>query len=139
MKFLKKLWESIKALYLKLKPETKRAIVIAIEVTSRLNNFVQSGTADIITALIPGISDDRIKDRLRIILPEVLKSLKLAENALDDPEEIVKEAIEKLRSLEGDAKSGFLHIIAAMIARKLANIEWSDTVAVVEYKYIGKI
>lgn len=135
MKFLKKLWESIKALYLKLKPETKRAIVIAIDVTSRLNNFVNSGAADIITALIPGTADDRLKEKLRVIIPEVLKSLKLAENALDNPEEIIKEAVEKLKDLDGDAKRGFLHIIAAMITRKLANIEWSDTVAVVEYKY----
>ena len=135
MKFLKKLWEQIKALYLSLRPDTKHAIIVSIEVTTKLNNFVQSGTADILTAIIPGTLDDRMKDKLRIILPEVLKALHLAGYVSDHPQEIVSEAIERLKKMEGDAKSGMLHIIASMITRKLTKIKWSDTVAVVEYRY----
>ena len=135
MKFLKKLWERIKALYLNLRPDTKHAIIVAIEVTSKLNNFVQSASADVLTAIIPGTLDDRMKEKLRIILPEVLKALKLAETGVDNPEAVILEAIKRLKELEGDAKSGILHVIAAMITRKLTQIKWSDTVAVVEYKY----
>ena len=137
MKFLTKLWERIKALYLSLKPETKRAIAISIEVTTRLNNFVNSTEADILTALIPGNADDRIKENLRIILPEVLKELRLADSSMQSSDTIIRHAISKIDQLSGDAKSGFLHLIAVMIARKLNNISWSDAVATVEYKYVN--
>ena len=135
MSFFSRLWEQIKALYLKLKPEAKRAIAVAIEVTTRLNKFVNSTEADLLTAIIPGTADDRLKERLRIILPQVLIELQLADEAVTHPSRIVLQGMQSLNKLSGDAKSGFLHLIAAMITRKLNDISWSDAVATVEYKY----
>ena len=137
MKFITKLWERIKALYLSLKPETKRAIHIAIEVTTRLNNFVNSTEADILTAIIPGNADDRVKEKLRIILPKLLQELGLANELLSDSNGVMFDGIKAISKLKDDAKSGFLHIIAVMIARKLNDIKWSDAVATIEYKYVN--
>jgi hypothetical protein len=48
-------------------------------VTENIKNFTDSPVADVLTVLIPGDIDDKIKDWLRAKLPVILTELKLVD------------------------------------------------------------
>lgn len=142
-KFLAKLWQQIKTFFGGIPAELQKAIHIGVEVTERLKTFVDSPVADILTALIPGNTDDRIKVALRQALPGLLVQLKLADAVanLNDPEQITAAAIKTLQSLTGDLKSAFLHNLSILIAQVAADgkLSWQDGAYVMEWYYQQKL
>ena len=70
--FLKKIWGGIKSIFNDLPHDLKNAVHIGVVVTENVKNFVDSGNADILTAIIPTEVDDVIKTRLRANLPRIL-------------------------------------------------------------------
>ncbi len=140
--FLSKLWNSIKSLFGSFPADLKDAIHIGAVVTENIKNFVESPAADILTALIPGTIDDAMKTILRAKLPNLLISLKLADNcgSLSDPAEITACAIKVLQSMEGDIKSAFLHNLSVLVAQAAADgkLSWSDGVYLLEWYYQNK-
>lgn len=140
--FLKNLFSKIEKLFNKMQPLLKDAIQIGVTITEKLNTFVNSPEADIITALIPSTLDDAIKDKLRIALPKILAELKLVGNCANetDPDKIVACAIQALQQLDGDIKSAFLHNLSILIAQVAADgkLSWSDGVYVLEWYYQNK-
>lgn len=137
--FLSKIWASIKSLFDGLPNEFKIAIQIGVTVVENIKKVVDSPVADIITALIPGDVDDKIKDLLRAKLPIILTELKLADNCtgLTDSNEITLCAIKVLQSLDGDVKSAFLHNLSILIAQVAADgkLSWNDGVYILEWYY----
>lgn len=140
--FLAHIWDAIKKLFEGLPEEFKKAIHIGVVVTENVKNFVDSGVADIITAIIPGDLDETIKEKLRAALPEILIKLKLAEDCsnLATPNEIVVCALKVLQSVEGDFKSAFLHDLSILIAQVVADgrLSWQDGVYILQWYYDHK-
>jgi hypothetical protein len=95
--------------------------------------------ADVLTALIPGDIDDKVKDLLRAKLPVILTELKLADSCstLTDPNEITACAVKVLQGLDGDVKSAFLHNLSILVAEVAADgkLSWSDGVYILEWFY----
>lgn len=137
--FLTKIWKEIKNLFAGIPAELKTAIHIGVTVAENIKKFVNSPTADIITALIPGDIDDSIKNILRSKLPLILSELKLADNCqnIKDPTQLTTCAVSTLQNLEGDIKSSFLHTISILVAEITADgkLTWSDGVYLLEWYY----
>ena len=137
--FLSKIWNQVKALFDGIPAELKIAIHVGVIVTENIKNFVDSPAADVLTALIPGDIDDKIKNWLRAKLPVILTELKLADSCgtLTDPNEITACAVKVLQGLDGDIKSGFLHNLSILLAQVAADgkLTWSDGVYVLQWYY----
>jgi len=101
--------------------------------------FVDSPAADILTALIPGDVDDKIKDLLRAKIPVILSELKLADTCqnITDPTQLTTCAVKVIQSLDSDIKNAFLHDLAILVARAAADgqLSWSDGVYLLEWYY----
>ncbi|MGY4539620.1 hypothetical protein ACVW0P_004056 [Mucilaginibacter sp. UYNi724] len=140
--FFSKIWGTIQSLFNKFPSEIRSAVHIAVTVTENVKRFVDSPVSDILTTLIPGDIDDKIKQSLRSALPVILTNLKLADKCgeLTDSEEIIKCAVKTLQGLDSNVKSAYLHNLSVMIARVAADGEltWSDGVCVVEWYYKNK-
>ncbi|MFD0765195.1 hypothetical protein ACFQZI_10065 [Mucilaginibacter lutimaris] len=137
--FLKNIWGAIQSLFSKFPSEIKMAVQVAVMVTESVKKFIDSPLADVLTAIIPGDTDDKIKKMLRSELPGILINLKLANECgnLSDPEEITKCAINTLQKMDKDIRSVFLHNLSVLIAQIAADgkLTWSDGVTVVEWYY----
>lgn len=147
MNFFKKLWTGIQKVFNALPKEFKSAIHIGVTVVDKMKAFVESGTADVITAIIPGDVDDKIKDALRKYLPKIVVEMKLAEqcSGLTDPNEIVACAIKTLQQIGGDwisddAKKNFYDSLAVLIAQVASDgkLTWDDAKAVIKWYYDHK-
>jgi len=129
----------IRDLFAKFPEELKKAVHVGVVITENLKKFVDSGVADVITAIIPGDWDDDLKIKLRQQLPIILVNLKLADACADetDPDKIVACAIKTLQSIEGNFNSAFLHSLSILIADIAADgkLSWSDGVYVLQYYY----
>ena len=137
--FLSRIWQQIKSLFEGIPTELKTAVHIGVVITENIKTFVDSPAADILTVLIPGDIDDKVKELLRAKLPAVLTELKLADNceALTDPNEITACAIKILQGLDGDVKSAFLHNLSVLVAQVAADgkLSWSDGVYILQWFY----
>jgi len=139
---LKKIWGGIRNIFNDLPDDLKNAIHIGVVVTENVKNFVDSGNADILTAIIPGEVDDLIKARLRANLPKILTELKLADKCagLTDTSAIVKCAIDTLQQTEGDFKSAFLHDLSILVAQVASDgkLDWKDGTYILQWYYTHK-
>jgi hypothetical protein len=137
--FLAKLWNSTRSLFNKLPPAIKTAVHLGVIITENIKNFVDSPLVDVLTDVIPGDTDDKIKQALRTGLPILLINLKLAQNcsASTNPHEITKCAIKTLQNLDSEIKSAYLHNLSVLISRLVADgkLNWSDGVCIVEWYY----
>jgi hypothetical protein len=136
---LTKIWNQIQNLFTGVPKEIKTAIHIGVLVTEHIKSFIDSPIADILTAIIPGDLDDKIKLLLRAKLPEILSELKLVENCTDltNPDEITKCALQTLKGINENVKSAFLHNLSVLIAQVAADgkLTWSDGVYLSEWYY----
>ena len=137
--FLSKIWTSIEKIFNSLESKLKDAVHIGVLITANINNFVFSPAADVLTAIIPGDLDDKIKQLLRAKLPHILTQLKLVDTTaeLTDPDEIVRYAVMMLQTLDGDIRSAFLHNLSVMIAQVAADgkLSWADGVYILQWYY----
>ncbi|HVW97497.1 MAG TPA: hypothetical protein VHA56_16105 [Mucilaginibacter sp.] len=139
LSFLKRIWLSLTSLWSDLPADVKIAVAIGVRITENLKNLIDSPVVDIITLLIPGDIDDKIKQWLRGHLPEILSDLRLIESAagLTDPDEIVAAAMKTLAAMDKGIAGAFYHNIAVMVAQVAADgkLSWSDGVYILEYYY----
>lgn len=147
MSIFKKIWSAIKNIFDKLPKEFKTAIHIGVTVVDKMKSFVESETADVISSIIPGDIDDKIKGLLRQYLPRIVTEMKLAEQCseLTDPNEIVACAIKTLQQIGGDwisddAKKNFYDSLAVLIAQVASDgkLTWDDAKAVIKWYYDHK-
>lgn len=142
MSFFSRLWDHVKALFGGLPKDLKVAIHIGVSVVEGMKTVVDSPVADVITAIIPGDIDDKIKDVLRAKIPTILTEMKLADSCsgLTDPNEITACAIKVLQGLGGDVKSAFLHNLSVLIAQVAADgkLTWADGVYLLQWYYENK-
>lgn len=140
--FIKKLWNSIKALFVKFPADLQNAVNTAVLITENLKKVIESPVVDILTAIIPGTLDDNVKIALRAAIPKILINLKLSQKLKeeDDKNQILLNAVTALNKIDGELKSAYLHNISVLIAQITADgkLTWSDGVCIVEWYYQNK-
>lgn len=90
--------------------EIKEKLNIVIRIVEAFKKFVDSPTADLITALIPGDIDDKVKEWLR----ERLKDYKLEEYKLED---------------------AHLHLLAAQLTKDITDLSFGQSAFTIEAAY----
>ena len=96
----------------------------ASEIVNNINNCVQSSTADIITAIIPGTLDDTVKTLAREWLPKIIADLHKAEDYAGlTPDEIMQKFVAALPGLTDDQRTFVLHNIASLLSVKISGGE----------------
>ncbi|MDB5287003.1 MAG: hypothetical protein JWR05_1952 [Mucilaginibacter sp.] len=137
--FLTGIWNTIRSLFNSFPVSLKTAVHIGVTVTENIKQFVDSPLADVLTAIIPGEVDDKLKQVLRNGIPALLINLKLADKCAfsTDAQEITRCAINILQNLDGEIKSAFLHNLSVLISQLAADgkLSWSDGVCIVEWYY----
>lgn len=137
-KWIAGIWKGIEKWFQKLPKPIQMALHVGVAVTDKLKNFVESDVADILTAVIPGDIDDKIKEKLREKLPVILVELKLAEKCSGlTGQELVACAIDTLRQMSADYKKGFLDELAVQIALVYADgkLTWDDLKYSIKWYY----
>lgn len=125
-------------------PKTKNALRIAISITEAIKNFdlKHGNLVDIATQIIPSDIDNKVKDKIRSILPELLLQLQLVDATLGlkKEDEILAAALKTIQSLDKNFSNAFLHSIAVLIAQVAADgkLDFSDAVFLVEFIYNRK-
>lgn len=113
----------VSRLFSKIPDELKMQLKVIIQVVENIKYFVDSPAADILTAVIPGEADDKLKQWLRATLPEVLNYLGLITDAgiqlSDDP----------------DTKAAQLHSIGTILNKKLTGSSFGQAAITTEVIY----
>lgn len=67
-------WETFVAkLWRKVPDELQDKVSIGVRIVENLKIAINSPLADVVTSIIPGDLDDKLKDYLRILLPKILE------------------------------------------------------------------
>lgn len=136
----------ISNLFGKLPPLLKKSVDIGIKVTDAIKNFdhAEPMVADILTTLIPGDIDDKIKVLLRANLPKIAVELRLVDATLGltDPNQIMVAASKALQQINSDysVREGFLNSLAIVIAQVASDgkLDWNDAAYVIKYYFDHK-
>lgn len=110
--FIQKFPDFVAGLFKKIPAKLQSQIVVFIKLAENIENFVQSDTADFLTAVIPGDTDDNLKLWLRKVLPGVLKTLNLITVNNDN-------SIRLHLPEDDDAKNTKLADIASLLTKSL--------------------
>lgn len=97
---------------------------VAVDITAKLKAIVESEVLDIVVDLIPGELDNKILDKVREILPLVIKKIAIGSGIVsesDSNSEAIQKFIEHLRSLNPDGRKAFWVTFAAEL-----NVALSD-------------
>ena len=143
-RFLNKIGQFFSKLFKGLLPELKKAIHAGVTITDAIKNYddTHPGFVDLITKIIPGEWDDKVKDLVREKLPSVMIELKLVDATLGltDPDEIVAAAIKTIKQLSGDYRSAFLNSLSIIIAQVAADgkLDWNDAAYLLKWYYDHK-
>lgn len=133
------LWRWLDSLFSKVKTLAKRFIVPSVAIVEGIDRAVNSNLAPVITALIPGTWDDQIVQKAKKHLPTVLQVLRISENCLQktDPDEILKCAIEALKTYTKEGRGAAYHNIAALLSVYLSDgkLTWRESLHLAEEIY----
>jgi hypothetical protein len=136
--FLSRIWKQIKAVFEHIPADVKTAIHIGVQVTENIKLFIESPVADVLTTIIPGDVDDKIKALLRAKLPEIVLQLKLADSCMQSaPNEVMQCALATLQNMPGGYKKAFLHNLSIVVAQVAADgkLDWADAVYLSQWYY----
>lgn len=141
---MKNLLSKIKTFFLWLIGSAKKGLEkyarIGIKVTNAIKNFDDKNplVADLITSLIPGDLDDRIKAKIRLELPKVVIQLGLVNAAagLTNKDEIIVAASHFLQTIKSDyaIRPGHLNNLAIIVAQIASDgkLTWDDAAIMVK-------
>lgn len=109
-------WQSFVAkLWKKVPDELQEKVSLAVKIVEAIKVWVESPTADILTAIIPGDLDDKLKDWLRLILPVILEKYNVVNQSKLAPEAS--------------------HIIATNITQELTDLSFGQAALTTEVAY----
>jgi hypothetical protein len=116
---------------------------VAVKVTHSLKNIIENPILDILTDIIPGDLDDKIHEKLRIVIPIVAQKLAIAHGILKESEtnsNAVESIIEYLRSPEVNVgvRASFWIMFSGELNKALSDdkISLSEAVALAQLVYI---
>jgi hypothetical protein len=138
-KWLQGIWIGISKMFHKLEKETKELLPAVVKVVNEIKKVIDGPIADVITAIIPGELDDKLKDKLRAILPGVILKLNIiaAVNDLQDENEKLQAILAAINLSADETKNIYYHGLGALILEELSDgqFTWSDATAALEYYY----
>lgn len=113
--------QNIKKLFNEIPRDIRDKVQIALQVTTRLKSALESPVADLVTALIPGDWDDRLKKEILQYLQESLILLSIVKDCAekDNIGDMVSCWLEKLRDLPEDVRHALLIKLASLLVAKL--------------------
>lgn len=133
-KLFKKISDWFKRILLVALPKYKQISKIAVDITNKLKAIVESEVLDIAVNLIPGDVDNVILDKIRNILPLVIKNVSLAAGIAFESEnnsEVIQKLIDHLKSLNPEGRKAFWVAFAGELNRALADGKISFEEAVI--------
>jgi hypothetical protein len=137
--WLQGIWIGISKMFHKLEKETKVLLPAVVKVVNEIKKIVDGPAADIITAIIPGDIDDKIKDKLREILPVAILKLNIIAsiNGIEDTNEKLKAILSAINLSPDETKNIYYHGLGALILEELSDgkFSWSDATVALEYYY----
>jgi len=137
--FIAGIWSAIKGLFHNLAEEEKRLLPIVISVVNNIKFIVDGPVADVVTAIIPGDVDDKIRQKLQSFLPKILLELNMLNTCqqLPDTNAQLQCILSNLKLSSDAAKDIYYHGLASLILTELSDgkLSWSDCTAIAEYYY----
>ena len=137
-KFIGKLWNGIKQLFSPVDKLLQQHISTAVITVENLKQLADSPSLDVITAIIPGNVDDKIKEKLRDYLPVLLDQLRVYEtcNKLD-PDQKLQCIVRQINLSTNNIKNHLYHGLASLIIQTLSDgkLSFSDCIVLSEYYY----
>jgi hypothetical protein len=111
------IWDAIKK---KFEDANKPFLEIAVNLTNIVKDALNSGAVDLLTTVIPGVTDDNIVALLRKILPTILADLLLLKSeglpaTEQNAEYLAKLFLDSFGGLDDGRKERFYTELAAMI------------------------
>lgn len=139
MSFLKNLWHSIKSLFEGLRVKSKVWVHLAIIVMQNVKMVMDSPVPDVLTSIVPGEADDKIKGLVRLWIPKVLLELNMMEVVanITDVNEQLNAILAKIKLSSQETKNIFWHGLGSLLIEKFSDgkFTWADSVAVAQYYY----
>lgn len=136
-KFIQSIWSSLRNFFDGLEPKAKDAIAIGVKVVDNIKLIFDTPVPDVITAIIPGNIDDKIKDAIRAALPTIVTELQLASKCigLTEPGAIVACAIDTLKNIAPEFRKDFYDALAVQIGVVAADgkLTWDDLKTTVKW------
>lgn len=140
--WLKKIWRALQSIFSKIPSELQSAIHTGVVITENIKRLIDSPVADVLTAIIPGEIDDRIKIILRAAIPKILEELRLIDviSETSTPEEMTLNGIKTLGTLTKNSKNAFFHSLSVLLANIASDgrLTWDDGAYVIEWYYQKK-
>jgi hypothetical protein len=141
---MKELFETIKLFVITNLSKAFKAVRkhsgVAVAITNKIKAIVESPIIDIATDLIPGDLDDKIHEKLKILVPQVALKLAIAhkvlsENAKDS--DAVENIVVYLKSLNPEARIGFWVHFTGELNKAMADqeISLSEAIALSQLAY----
>jgi hypothetical protein len=113
---------------------------VAVEVTTKLKFIVESEALDVAVDLIPGDVDNKILDKVRVVLPQVIKRVSLVAGIVsesDSNSEAIQKFIAHLRTLNPEGRKAFWVTFAAEmnIALTDGKLTFAEAVILTQLSY----
>lgn len=125
MSLFKDFWEKLQHLLGIIPAKVKEYASQSLAITTSIKNFLSSPVADVITALIPGAWDDKLKETVLKALEEVLPYLTIVDTCKDQPDVVsmLNCWITEVRKQPVQVQNALLHKLASLLTAKLDNQE----------------
>ena len=118
----------------------KTISVVAVNVTAKLKFIVESEVLDVAVDLIPGNLDNVILDKVRLVIPIVIKKLALVSGFVQDTDsnsEVVNKVVSHLKELNPEGRKAFWVMFAAELNVALSDgkLTFSEAVILTQLTY----
>lgn len=134
--FLAKIWQSIARLFAKLPSATKAAVEVGYVAVNTIKEITDLDSGNLIGSIF-GQFGAAVEQKIRAGLPNVLIQLQLVKDAADlnDPDAIVKMALETIQKIAPQFQAAFYHDLSIYIAQLAAdgNLSWEDGVHILQW------
>lgn len=120
--FLNKVVAFLKSVFTNLDAFMEAHVTPSIELTKRLISILESPVANIITALIPGDADDKLKALLLNYLHKAIDALYISADITNDPDWTSKvyKTLKYIESLSPELRQGFLRDLTRNLIKQSA-------------------
>ena len=136
---MKKIIAFLTKLFNKTKYWIQRVVEPSVKTVEAIKKIIDNPVLDIITALTPFGFDDILLYKIRERLPKVLIILGHAKDCsgLENPLDVIKCAIDRIKDLHPEGKKAAYHSIAALLSNHLSDgkLSFSDSVHLSEMVY----
>ena len=119
-KFLNKVVAFLKSIFENFDTFVHDHVTPSIELTQKLINILESPVANLITALIPGDADDKLKDLVLIYLHKAIDALHISADIVNEPNWTIKlyKTLEYAKSLSPELRQGFFRDLTRNIIKQ---------------------